>query len=282
MCLLFLSGNSVRALRRNRMLKYLAVLLIGGVVAALGGEADSVESYPAVYVERLVESSAEFKNVDALFLESDYLQDCLPKNPESYYVKRFHRESREWYKVPLPSRLAKSLPGTSLYLVVGHEPDYWHCFFALRARGLYTLPGGSIRLLSDCGTEFTTSDAPEWIRVLVFLLIGNGEFQFEAYRLFEFSEPVQFHGPFSENPKARREAILRGDEPLSPAYTIDSVVTNVAPDALGWWTVKVGLHVGAVPHLLEIVSTRFVGDVVLPLFVRDSKGRYGYFYWGQR
>ncbi len=246
---------------------------LGDTVLQLG------EQYEPVYLERLPDSLPEVREVDALFMSSDYVREHVPSEGPGYTMAQARKEPRELYKAPLDPRLASIMPGASFYLVVGRSPAYWHSFFGLKDGQVYPLPTCFKSLLSACGVQFAEQDIVDWIRLLSFVLVGNGEFGFEDFPPYTFEEHNTYlGGPSVEQPEARREAILSGVRSLCPSVSIDSVVTDRTSDIFRWWTVKVYTTVRYVQHILRVMVVPYAGGHYYPLMVEDSAGKYGHHY----
>jgi len=135
------------------------------------GNSTKFESYPAVYLEKLADASAEAQKVEGLYARIlNANLEKLDDEDRAEVSMNIPQEPRQWYRVQAHPFLSKVLPEVKFYIVAGSQ-GYDPCgpksdwLIAFRDTSWYGLPGGLNQLLYDCGMRFRDEDVPVWAKV---------------------------------------------------------------------------------------------------------------------
>jgi hypothetical protein len=159
-------------IRRTPRWFLLVAVAMCAVFLASGGNNNSTmfESYPAVYLEKLADASAEAQKVEGLYARilNANLEKLDAEDREEVSMG-IPQEPRQWYRAQAHPFLSKALPEVKFYIVAGsqgYDPygpkSNW--LIAFRDTSWYELPGGLNQLLYDCGMRFRDEDVPVWAK----------------------------------------------------------------------------------------------------------------------
>jgi hypothetical protein len=125
------------------------------------GNSTEFESYPAVYLEKLADTSSEVLKAES----GEGLRTALESHPADGFGPW---TARTWYKAGVHPYLSNVLPCVNFYLVADlgqHTRNSGEWLVAVNDSDCYLLPQELNQLLYDAGMDFGNSDISTWIRV---------------------------------------------------------------------------------------------------------------------
>jgi hypothetical protein len=137
----------------------------------MAGDKAVPESYPAVYVEQILDTLTDGRDVQAVYLRSATAWAASgTRNGRPILVPS---GQWRWCRVAAHPLLSKAIPGAVFYMVVRNRDDEgalgseldWDLLVAIRDGESYLLPWDLGQLLWDSGMKFRNSDVPVWARV---------------------------------------------------------------------------------------------------------------------